>query len=187
MVSVELFQNLGFFSIGSVTIGWLVKSLFSRYIDKDFEKFKYTLNKENFKFSKLHEKRATVIEGLYAKLTILERSMQSFMSPLQLAGEKTHKDKQKETAEIADDFVEFCSLKRIYFNEDTCELLDSIIKEFQNAWIDFTTFPVYDQDNLMTPKDRMENWTKSWKVVSKEIPLLRKNLEDQFRNILGVD
>ena len=65
------------FGISSGLIAWLIRSLATAYINKDLEGCKSQLEQERFRFSKLHEKRANIIEEFYMKLLVFETTINS--------------------------------------------------------------------------------------------------------------
>ena len=184
----EIVQNIIFFGIVSGLITWLIRSLFTQYLKRDIQQYKHKLVEEQIRFSKLHEKRADVIQNLYSRLVDFEGKMASFVNPFQPAGALPIQKKKEDAGKAGDEFVKYSSINKIYFSKELCEIIEDINKQFKRAWIDFTTFTVYEKSNrVLTSEEKHRNWIKAWDTVSKEIPKLREKLESEFREILGVN
>lgn len=71
-------------------------------------------------------------------------------------------------------------------------LLDTIIDNSKDVFIDITTYPVvpssieYKYGRALL-KERHDYWEKARKTHSSEICLVKEKLEDEFRNILGIN
>ena len=187
---VKIFENLSAFAIASGVFALLIRSLFTILINKDFEKFKLKLSKEQIRFTKLHEKRGEVIENIYALLVDFEGKMNSLLSPFQPAGEPKRKEKLKIAGIAGNKFIEYYGLQKIFFSKKTVNLLDELHSRFRKAWIDFTTYPITDFDeweSVTIKQEKWKLWEKAWKAISEDIPLLKVQLEDEFRSMLGVE
>ncbi len=178
-------------AIGAISL--VVKSLIENAMSKDVEKFKITISKElelyrsalekdNFRFSKLHEKRAEVIIELYGKLVDFESALNTWICPLQFAdSEKLKPSRQQVVYDTGKEFYTFYQKHRIFFTPEVCKLLDDLTTKLLHVRIEFET------QNRLEGKDQTEVWMKAWKGISKDIPQLRSSIEDEFRSILGVN
>ena len=83
----EVVRGIFYFLIASGLITWLIRQIFLNYFNKDIEKFKSEIKQEQIRFSRLHEKRAEVIEELYITLADFDTKINSLISPVQWAGE----------------------------------------------------------------------------------------------------
>src|SRR5580658_2945735 len=74
-----------------LAVAFLGKSLIGNFLAKDLEKFKGDLQlaavEHQIRFSRLHDKRATVLADLYKLLVVAAWETESFVSPVQWAGE----------------------------------------------------------------------------------------------------
>ena len=184
----EVIVNLLYFLIGSGLIVWTIRAIIKLWLEKDIEKYKWKLSKESIRFSKLYAERGKIIRDLYYKLFDFEQAMASFVSPMQLAGEKPMKEKRKITAETGNEFRDFYRRNKIYFSKRVSDILGDMDKIFTESWIDFTTFEIYDPESrTLKPTEKMENWVKVWDKIRIDIPQLRNQLEKEFRQILGAD
>ncbi len=181
MNSVEILKII-FYALGSSgIILYFIKLMMKQYVNKSFEKFKNNLHIEHFKFSRLHEERAQVIKEIYAKLCNFEKELESFTSPLEFK-ELAKVAKVKKTEEVANDFLDYYRKNRIFFNKETCNLLDDINKNFKKAWNNMIL-----SMNQPSLEGSIKKWGDAWDIAVKDIPLLRQKLENDFRKTLGVN
>lgn len=181
---LEILRDLGMFTIAA----FMIKKIFEKWINKDFEKFKHKLKQERIISSKLYDKRGEVINKLYELLEDFNQKMSSLTSPAEMAGDLPKIEKLKIAGKSGEDFRNYHSKKKIYFNENLSNLLDKINSQFIEAWIDFTMYPP-EKNNLSSgnEKEKWEWWIKAWKKVSEEIPPIKKEIEKEFRNLLGAN
>lgn len=180
MEPLVVIQNVSLFTIACVVIGWIIRYMFKNFIDKDLEKFKSKLEQETIRFSKLHEDRAYAIKELISKIVDFDSVMHKLTSPFETSDDD-REEVFKKAGEVANDFLIFSKKNRIYFNPKICELIDTIDKKGKDAWYAW----LLSKDNAHNHQD-IDNWKKAWESVD-EIPDLIDNLEEQFREILGVD
>jgi hypothetical protein len=184
-----ILKDLGAFTIASGLITWLIKIIVTKSLDRDIEKFKNDLKIEQIKQSSLYDERAEIISNLYELLDEYYSAMQSMSSPVELSGDIPKSQKIGIAIKKGWEFVNFYSKKKIYFTPELILLLDKLNDQLYSAWVDFTIYPPAEVDEW-EPKDvkkeRWEFWKKSWKIVSKEVPKIKEELEIEFRKILGV-
>ena len=181
----EIIKFLIASSVISTAAVFIVRHFVDRFFARDLEKFKSELEKdvlrEHIRYEKLHTERATVIKNVYRDMVNVHRDFLSLMNPLQLAGEALKEEKMKKAADSANTFLINFEQNRIFFEESLAERLDSLQLTLKNVWIDFQY-----KDDLSLGKDRMDTWSESWGVIQNEIPTLKKDIEKDFREILGL-
>lgn len=180
----EIFLIFGI--TGSVLMGavaYLIKSLTNHFLSKDVEVFKSNLkiesDKSKLQYEILQEKRARIIEDLYKKLVDFEEAGKHLMAPMQPIGVPDEIERRRRAGEKYVNFCAYYNQHRIYLNTVTCVMVEKILDVFWSAWNDFQF-----RKELSTREDDL--WTKSWKVISEEIPNIRRELESVFRDIIGV-
>lgn len=189
MNNIDLAQALAIFGItGSallLAVGYLIKSLISHFLDKDFEAFKIKLQESSeigkLQYSILQEKRATVISETYSLLATFDNSVRDLMALFQPAGTLPESEKAKIAAADGNKFLNYYTQHKIYFDKETCKLIEDINEKFRKAWIDFQF-----KDKIQKEKIEDDLWMKSWKTITEEIPIIKEKLEDVFRDILGI-
>jgi len=101
------------------------------------------------------------------------------MSQKQMAGEPTAAEKGKAAADAANEFREYFDENRIFFEEELELQIDNFLKLIKKSWLDF-------EYKDIEPKDSAGKWLSTWKFVDEEMPKIRKELEKEFRKILGL-
>ncbi|MFZ3077189.1 MAG: hypothetical protein WA139_01925 [Candidatus Aenigmatarchaeota archaeon] len=185
----DLLQNVVMFTIGTGLVTYLIKKIFSQYFEKDVEKFKHELMQDQIRFSKLHEKRAEIINELYGKIVDLESNMKSYINLInliQVVGESSYPEKQKKAGESGKEFLDFYAKNDIYFSSDVCKKIDIINDTFLKAWNEFEIYKPYESNRGINENEKSDAWHKSWDIISKEIPPIKEELKKEFRNMLGV-
>jgi len=149
-------------------------------------------SEHSIKFQSLHTSRAEIISEFYAKLAVLDDTLQSTLRSFQLVGETTLEDKVKNLSIQFNELREYFLPKRIFFEENICLLIEKILETTKGVFFDITTYPVdikdtnykYDRDLL---KERHEFWEKAREIHKNEITSLKVELENEFRKLLGIN
>lgn len=211
-------QNVGTFGVGTGILAILIRSLVVNSLNRDLEAYKSKLNAdlevhkstmakdvEAFKsnlqlatiehqvrFSKLHDKRAQVIQDLYGKLVALDTVIHSVLKRFQKVGEATLEEKVREYGRLHNELNEFFLPNRIFFGSETCRVIDDLLFLSRDTYFDITTYPVDPEspEYKYGPRDllneRHEYWEKARKAFDTDIKNLKEQLETQFRAMLGV-
>jgi hypothetical protein len=194
----RVFETVASIGIGAGLLVWLLRSLVSQLLSRDLERYKVELNathdaqiarlradlnaaafEHETRFARLHEERARVVAGLYQRLAKTNAMFSQFMQPLQIGGEQQHKKLHQEAAQCANDFIDFFNENRIYLHEDVTNAIDDLISELRRAWAEFTA-------HSGRPYPDPREWMSAWKKVTDDIPPLRRRIESEFRQLLGV-
>jgi hypothetical protein len=180
---------------------YLAKALSKHLLSLDLERFKGELKATHEKelerlradlriaafrqettFAKLHEKRAEVIAELYAKLAAVNGAMHELLSPLELDGGAGRDKREKSAAEAGTNFARYYRSHQIYFDESLCNLLDSFSRDMIRAWVTHIHNPLTGEGGI----DRWEPRLKEWERLDKQVPTVRKEIEQNFRQLLGL-
>lgn len=146
-----------------------------------------SLHEHAVRFSKLHNERGEVIKQLYSKLVKMENSIRSYMNPFQYENAPSEEEQQKITAKAAGDFIWFYDENRIFFEIRLCDLIEEIYTIFRKAWIDFHIYQNAASVSRAVQSAKSELQLNAYKNVREKLPELRKQLEDDFRILLGVN
>ena len=166
-------------------VAWLARSLIKHFLEKDLESFKLNLEKVSFehqiRFSKLHEIRAQIIADLYGRLYEFHWAVCAFLRDFH----KANHDAQRvqELDDKSYDFKDFFDKHRIYFTENICSKIDTLVNSLYSAYAPL--------GSIVSGTDRNDNqvkqdWNKCAKIVKEKYPEIRESLERDFRKILGV-
>ena len=153
-----------------------------------FSKLEHKQKIEYLRIQKIHGERINIVSKLYELLEDFNQKMSSLISPAEMAGDLPKEDKLKIAGEAGEKFRDYYSKRKIYFDENIDNLLAKINTEFLHAWIDFTMYP--PKKEILGGRDAKEKWKwwiKAWKKVTEEIPPIKKEIEKEFRKILGAN
>ncbi|MEN8250696.1 MAG: hypothetical protein ABFS32_17315 [Bacteroidota bacterium] len=202
-ISSAVIVSIG--SAGAIIFGlstWLGKVWANRILGK--EKKQHALDIANYKsnleqikkeheviFTKLHEKRAEIIEELYGKLDDVDAAFWSLIKPFQAVGEDPTEEKYKLFVERYQDYIRLFHKKKIYFTPSVCEILNNINQILFESNIDLTLYSL-DWDDLKgehnqgAREERGQRWNTVRERYNEEVIKLKGELEENFRAILGV-
>tara|TARA_B110000046_G_C12799648_1_gene316643 strand:- start:88 stop:663 length:576 start_codon:yes stop_codon:yes gene_type:complete len=186
---IKIGSEIGIFAIAA----FFIQKLIEKSANKRLEEFKSTLSLLQSKQTSLHNKRLEIIEELYNKLVELNNAMAILTNPLKQTN-KDFEEYEKELTENAssnyNSFNSFYQKNKIYFKENTNEIIDEILNGFHTAFWDYNQFNFYKQTGVTNQDDIIKSRKKmrdSYISVKDEIPKVRKKLEDEFRKLLGVE
>ena len=187
-------------------LGWLGKSLLDKLIVRETKQFESDLKaktdaaieqlksdlqirsiEHQVRFSKLHEKRAVVIAELYEHVVVALREAESFLSPMEWAGEPNKKEKYREAINKLVDLYRFFDKHQIYLPNQLCANLEGLVKATRwnvtkfGVWVDYNDASLSPQ----SVKEKLEAWDTAWDALQKEVKLARTALENEFRSLLG--
>ncbi len=166
-------------------------------IEQENRNFQHTLdtklNEFNIQFSKLHVDRAEVVKNIYAKLVELQSAMYVFTRRIHGVikdSEKESKERVERLNKALFDFINYYAPNRLYFSEDLAVKLDKIKSEYWDKGYDFSTMSDELKKSSDFP-DYRKQLMNDTKVISEkvayEFPLMIKEIETEFRKILGVE
>ncbi len=181
-----LFQNLGMFFIGSGFITWLLKQITRQSFVKELEKFKSDLLKEDIKFriryEKLHSERAEVIKKVYKKISRTYKAFYSYLSPIQSVGDLPEEVKRKQALDEFNSLSNYYEENRIFFEETTAKEIDNLLESFMETFYQF----YYSKDKTDGTDRDVQKWNKAWKKLTGDTLKIKRLIENEFRNIIGV-
>lgn len=185
---INLLKNLGFFGVAVSGASWVIKKYFEKLFDKDLELFKSNLEKQSIEFriryEKLHSERVDVVKEVYKKIVKTHKSFSLLMNPFQQVGDSTEEEKGNEAAKNANELTEYYEENRIFFDEKLSADIDSLLLEFKESWSEFSGSRV--SKGLKDNKTMLNQWNKAWKQIQEKVPVIKKQLENEFRIIFGV-
>lgn len=206
---MELWQALllgfGGNAVLLVVLGWLARSLGSQILAKDLEKFKHSLSaasaeaserlkhelqlvahEHQVRFSKLHERRAEVIESLYALLVEAQWAGQSFASAAEFAGEPSKPEKYTKAMNALAEFFRAFDKTRIFLPEHVCQQLDDFLQGMRKRVIHFGVYlDVNEYAPAHVTKEKFDAWMDAFDYFDSELPIARKSLEAELRKMLA--
>jgi|SRR5690606_141588 len=196
----EIFKAIGIVGIVSGLLVWLLKQLGQHFIDKRFkayelelqsksDDYKHELNISFNKASKLHDRRLEKIEDLYKCVVKLDSAMQVMTAKWKIVSGDNKKDEEDENNRIQNagdcynEFFDFYNANRIFFSEETCTILDKLKTDYYDSFWDYTAKKRFGYTDF---KLNWELASKASDKVKKEIPPVLRQLENDFRTLIGV-
>lgn len=167
-------------------IGFLVRSITKLILDKNLETHKVLLQKTTIDhqilFSKLLVDRGEVLKNLYSKISTMERAMKDLVG-------YTTKEKADEAIKIILDLKHYFEDNKIFFDEKLASEIKKLVTTAHNAYFDAnwnSEYQIVDIPNENIQNETMEKRLDGFKKVNKVLPDLKKNIENEFRTLLGV-
>ena len=204
MSTVEfVISFLGGSAILLTAVSWLVKSLLTHWLAKDVEEYKSkiqfesqteltrvkaSIEKRAFEhqiiFSRLHDRRAKVIEDVYTTISNLYRAMKEFVKTSITDTEK-RKTKLEGLWDAVDKFRDTYEPKKIFFNTSLCQKIEEL-NDTMSAPVSkiVVHLEMYEQNPDITPV--FNAWKDAEKQIAEIVDGIMNELEDEFRKILGV-
>jgi len=207
----SIFKEIGIVGVIGGLITWLIKQLGQREIDKglkqyelelsnksdlfkqelniSFEKYKAEINLVSEKANKLHDKRIERIEEIYSLLTDFHSEMQNLISWKVVTGmskediEKQEFDRIQKAGDTGNKFLNYYAKNKLYFNQETCSLIDEIIDLLRTSHLDLSHKYVFGR---MPAQLEFENVRNASQSIRDKVPEVKEKLEANFRQIIGV-
>ena len=202
---MELWQSLLVAAGGNAAVllvlGFLGRSLVSSILAQNIEKFKAGLaqNLEKFKadlqqagiehqirFSKLHEKRATVLAELHKRLVEAFWRVSDFTSQMQF-GDSNRNQQCVDALNSVTEYVRFFEQHRIWLPTKLCGPLENFAKQLRDPTIHLGVYLRIKNPTEKTLQEQQEAWAKAAETVSGDITKIRSAIEVEFRTLLGAD
>ncbi|MCX6980461.1 MAG: hypothetical protein NTV08_06875 [Verrucomicrobia bacterium] len=153
--------------------------------DRELESFRADIKRDAFqsevRFTRLHEKQAEVIADLFTKLVALVDAADQH-----LIGPRVDPEKYKAYRDRETEFTSTFDRNQIYFASELCEALSNFASKLRRSsnkkWIWQDVQPETEPDRNEW-RARLEAQSK---LVTEEVPALKRQLTDEFRTLLGV-
>jgi hypothetical protein len=139
------------------------------------------------RFSRLHEKRAAVIAELYGYLVEALWEAESFLSPMEWAGEPNKKEKHQQAMNKLVELYRYFDKHRIYLPPGVCASLDALVQDVRSQVIKFGVWVRYEEHELTgdSHTKKLDAWNSGWDSIKTKVPVARESLENEFRTLLG--
>jgi hypothetical protein len=200
----EILTRLGEFGILVAAITWLAKKIITHQLSKDMEVFKAQLQKESqreieslkstlqqnayehqIRFSRMHEKRANVIEETYANLVDFSNQAAIFVNFYQSSDDAQKKDYCQRWGTAADKLRSHFNRHKIYFDKSMCEKIEEFTAKLYKATALLAVL-TEKGDIRINSQDEWDEWEKSMDMLDNDVPPIKAALEQSFRELLGV-
>ena len=185
-------------------VAWLIKSLVSQFLAKDLEnhkaqiqfnnqieltKIKSEIEKISFEhqivFSRLHEKRAEILAGLYASIVELYELASLFVRYAIFEEKDSRKEKLKELWNAVIKFRNIYEPNIIFFPETVCAKIKKLDEELSAPVSKLVHhLEIYEQNDDIGPA--RQAWEDGQAQIEQIVFEIKNEIEVEFRNILGV-
>lgn len=166
---------------------WLIRKITEQILARDLVQFKSDLEKEAIEFKIRYEEiqgeRVRVIKEVYRKIV---RSYKTFDSMILEGPQPKIKSKLKKAAKnAANDLVNYYDENRIFFEEELAGDIDSLLSNFRSIWAKSETSRI--SGILRDSKAAIDHWKSAFNQIQEKTPDLKKQLENKFRKIIGIE
>ena len=176
-------------------IAYLGKTGIDAFVSGRIESYKKNLERitaeHSVRFQSLHAERAEIIKTFYDKLSQLDEVLASTLAQFQPVHDISLVEKVQLMSKHFNETREYFVPRRIFFDEHTCVQVERVLAVARCIFFDITTYeidihhPQYKYDRSVL-KERHEFWEKARASHMSDFSPLKKNLEDQFRSLLGI-
>jgi len=132
-----------------------------------------------FRFSKLHEKRADAIAEAYALLKLFVSALAHYVKVIESADDPSREDRNKRVIETGNAFLLYYSSKRIFIPVSVAKKIDEIVKTLREAHFQFS----YLVDVPERPD--FQKWVDIFEKINGLSDKALFELENDFRKLLG--
>lgn len=153
---------------------------------KEIAGFQSKLDLINIQQSQLYSKKREVIEELYGRLIAFNNAMIELTLKFQkTAGNAQEEEGQRisDASEKGNDFFSYYEKRRIYFDKETCSLIEKMFKILRKSHQDYSFSYRYAIPPSMQTLEMMQ---KAGEEIEKQLPPLKEKLESQFRESIGI-
>jgi len=163
---------------------------FKYFLDRDIELYKLTLDKERIRYEELHTRKAKILEEFYNLIIEVKFSLDRLSNP----GDDTNKKKYfEEAGKILYNFRKKFEKRKLYFNEELEKEIENLSAAFYEFYLLSSYYEnihsIWDEKNQesrqLTAKEIEDGKEKNSKIIKEKVPSILKNINKEFKNILG--
>lgn len=193
-------------TIALAILGWLGKSLLEKLLQQDTKRFEVEIKakadstieqlknelqlrtiEHQVAFTRLHEKRASVIAELNGLLAETLWEAETVLSPIRWAGAPPEREMHRAAEMKLVEFFRYFDKHRIYLPVALCDEIEAMVLEIRHHVIGFGVYLTWDDAALQdhTRREKYEALMAGYTLLKKKVPAIRAHLEDEFRSLLG--
>ncbi len=150
-------------------------------------------DENQIRYTRLYEQRATVLAGLSERLYLLHSRLTSWTAPFQHGGEERMKQKRTEVADAFNDFAQHFYSNSLWLDDESARKAEALLEKTRRLIFDYDQIPGTGyqhppavEQHLRTGTDWMTNWDRIHKEATDDVGEMKKELESEFKDILGV-
>lgn len=145
-------------------------------------------HERQIKFSRLHDKRAEAIDGLYKRLVRTHGRFLPLAGGIVGAEDGNFGTRLEKAGSSARNLVLYFADHRLYFDQALIEQFEQLEQVLNGAWMTFALERKERDWAEMTREERarqIDEWNRARDGVRKEIPVLLERIENTMRDLLG--
>ncbi len=159
----------------------------------ELSKFQAEINslksRENFKFTKLHEKRLVVMEVTYKLINEVLNELHRYVNPLKMLEQgKNFVENDNILQDIFlkkhSEFTTHYINNRFYFDTETKKIIDNYLSDVREAYDLYNEQHSFRQMGERPDREMMRNASKAFKNIELKINPIKENIENRFAEIL---
>ncbi|HEY2392221.1 MAG TPA: hypothetical protein VGK22_13695 [Candidatus Angelobacter sp.] len=185
---------------------WLLKTGLKEWLARETEAFKsrlqtgaqieveklrsalqITATEHQIRFSRLHEKRADVIEQVFNKLTEIQQSAEFFVVGSENNPNPQHKENSDKLRKKLVEYSSYIDCHRIFLPEEVCKLLVNHLVQIHKTVHIASAYGGKEHLIESTAQRSHDAFTKAYEALNEDIPAAQLILEREFRKILGAE
>lgn len=156
-------------------------------------KFQVEINalksKENYKFTKLHEKRFVILEEIYKKLNLELSELGNYVSPFKSIPENSNFEQNEDTLQMNfikahNNLVTYYYDNKIYLPEKIIALMDNYFKEISNIYDSYAQNHFIKKMGDKPDGKIMADAYMAYKNIPQKVLPIKNEIEANFREIL---
>jgi len=140
-------------------------------------------HEHQIRFSQLHQKRAEIIADLYKRLVDAQR--EGYINIMQFGRRQKDDEGRLPALTALQNFDTFADQHRIYFPQPICQLIDQFSSLLREPLAHAMAYGDIDPSDPQMAIERRNVFKKALEDFRKEIPAARRELEREFREVLG--
>lgn len=132
----------------------------------------------------LQAKRAEVIHEVYGLLVNTVDAFADLTSWIEFPSMGTKEERERAFVESYNQFARYYHMHRVYLDARLCQRFEKLMAPLRGNFERFKIIVIHGDQK--PSDDYFQAWQESWEAASIEIPALLRELEQDFRALLGV-
>ncbi len=146
--------------------------------------FAIAATEHRVRFAHQYDQMASVIAETYRQISQMYGAAAEYMKPVTCEFDGTLSERRENVNRILEEFTSYFYVKRIYLPKDTAQRVEEFRNKLYHVADTFADKVEISKEE--TGRSQPMAWSTAWNSLTEEIRPLRAELEDEFRNLLGV-
>ncbi len=163
-----------------------VKSTYDTELEKLRSQLTIESAKRNVEYSRIHERRLEIISEIASRLDALHQAVSEYVSPMEWESTPPKSERRVKVGECLGEFNLYYRPRRFFLPPDLITKIEAFRKQLHQHSVEFMLKVEQDGAGARRGEDHMDTWLKVSKYADDEAPKIIADLEDEFRNLLGM-